>query len=198
MCCTAYVPSAIRKQTSSTSCPWNSRSTSGVKAARSSVTTIRAPVSTRAGERRLLDDRPATDVPAAPVGDRSSHLLLEREEEPGRDDEHEDPQSVERRVLGLVERLEGEDLEPVRREARDHQPEADRIRAFGQRHLAGRVDDALCALRHSQVPSGPSGAPGTARCGRASASSIPVRPPQPGTDGRANGRHRTGRATMHQ
>ena len=109
----------------------------------------------RAGERGFLHNRPATDAPAATVGDRSADFLLEREEEPGRDDEHEDPQPVERCILGLVERLEGEDLEPVRRESRDHQPEADCVGTFGQRHLASSVDDALCALRHFAGPEWP-------------------------------------------
>ena len=92
---------------------------------------------------------------ARPVGDRPAHLLLEREEEPGRDDEHEDPQAVERRVLGLVECLEGEDLEAVRGEARDQEAEPDGVGAFGQRHLASSLDDALCALRHFADPEWP-------------------------------------------
>src|SRR4029077_5822551 len=82
----------------------------------------------------------------------------------------EDPQSVERGVLGLVERLEGQDLEPVGREARDHEAEADGIRAFRQRCFASSLDDALCALRHSAGPEwpgveieGPRGAAGRAR-----------------------------------
>ena len=58
MCCTAYVASAITKQTSSTSWPWNSRSTSGVNAARSSVTTISAPVSTEPANAAFLTTGP--------------------------------------------------------------------------------------------------------------------------------------------
>ena len=43
----------------------------------------------------------------------------------------------------------------------------------------------------SQVPSGPSDAPGTARCGRASASSIPGWFPLPGTEARSDDRRLT-------
>ena len=47
---------------------------------------------------------PPPMLAGAAVGDRPADLLLERQEEPGRDDEHEDPQAVQRRVLGLRER----------------------------------------------------------------------------------------------
>ena len=65
-----------------------------------SATTIRAGED-RARERRLAHDRAAADARGAAVGDRPADLLLQREEEPGRDDEDEDPEPVEGRVLGL-------------------------------------------------------------------------------------------------
>ncbi len=85
----------------------------------------------RAGEGGLADDRSPADTSRAPVGDRAPDLLLEREEEPGRDDEHEDPQTVEGGVLGFVEGLEREDLEGVGGDARDQEPDTDGVRAFG-------------------------------------------------------------------
>ena len=119
MCCTAYVTSAITKQTSSTSWPWNSRS---VSAERGEAERARArsatPARTEPANAALRTTGPPPIAAAAAVGDRAAHLLLEREEEPGRDDEHEDPEAVERRVLGLVEALERQDLEAVGGDAR--------------------------------------------------------------------------------
>ena len=84
-------------------------------------------------------DGPAADGPRAPVGDGAAHLLLERQEEARRDDEHEDPQAVERGVLRLGQALERQDLEPVRGDAGDDEAEADRIGAFGDGQSCERL-----------------------------------------------------------
>ncbi len=97
----------------------------------------------------LAHHRPAADRAGAAVGDRAPDLLLEREEEPRRDDEHEDPETVERRVLRLGEALERQDLEAVGRDARDQEPEADGVGPFGDGQLASGFDESLCALRHA-------------------------------------------------
>ena len=68
--------------------------------------------------RGLAHDRAAAERAGAAVGDRAADLLLEREEEPRRDHEHEDPEAVEGGVLRLGEALEREDLEAVGGDAR--------------------------------------------------------------------------------
>ena len=67
------------------------------------------------GGRGSSHDRPAADAPGPAVGDGAADLLLEREEEAGREHEHEDPEAVERGVVGLRQRPEREDLEAVGR-----------------------------------------------------------------------------------
>ena len=57
----------------------------------------RRPSSDGAGHRGLADDRAAADARGAAVGDRPADLLLERQEEAGRDHEHEDPEAVRAR-----------------------------------------------------------------------------------------------------
>ena len=62
----------------------------------------------RAGEDRAEDrgpahERPAADAHRAPVRERPADLLLERLEEPGRDDEDDRPEAVERGVLGVAQ-----------------------------------------------------------------------------------------------
>ncbi len=89
----------------------------------------------------------ATDPAHAPRRDGAADLLLERQEDAGGEDEHEDPQRVQRRVVGLRQGAEPEDLEPVRRDARDHEPRADGEGALGQR-LLGRLEESLSALGH--------------------------------------------------
>ena len=57
----------------------------------------------RAERRRALDERTAADALRAAVRERAADLLLERLEEPGRDDEDERPEAVERGVVGRRE-----------------------------------------------------------------------------------------------
>ncbi len=86
----------------------------------------------------------------SPVGDRAPDLLLEREEEAGREHEDEDPERVEGRVVGLAQGAERQDLEEVRRDARDEQTGADDEGALGE-GAAGGFDQPLGALGHGWV-----------------------------------------------
>ena len=95
-----------------------------------------------------LDQRTAADAVRAPVRQRAADLLLERLEQAGRDDEHDRPEDVERRVVGGREALGGDDLEAVRGQAEDDETDADRVRAFGHRQLLGGPDQPLSAFNH--------------------------------------------------
>ena len=148
MCCTAYVPSAITKQTSSTSWPWKRRSVSPKAAAPITAIAMSEPASTVPANAALRTTGPPPISRDATVGDRAADLLLEGEEEAGCHHEHQDPEAVERGVLRLGEALEREDLEPVGRDPGDQQAEPDRVRSLGNRQLSGRVDEPLCALGH--------------------------------------------------
>ena len=133
----------------------------------------------QSGLRGLADDRSTAERARPAVGDGASDLLLEREEEAGRHDEHEDPEPVERRVLRLGEALERQDLEAVRGDAGDQQAEADGVGAFGHWQLASGLDESLCALRHALSRSGP-GKGGGAGAPAARRVSISARPRRSG------------------
>ena len=111
----------------------------------------------RAEDRRPLHERAATDAERAPVRERAAHLLLERLEEAGRDDEDDRPQAVERGVTGVAELTRGEDLEPVRGDAGDDETGTDRVGPLGKRAVLGRVHQPLRSMCHSpsSVPGNP-------------------------------------------
>ncbi len=93
------------------------------------------------------DDRPAADAAGAPRRDRAPDLLLEREEEPRREHEDRDPQRVQGRVVSFAQGAERQDLEEVRRHARDEQTGTDDVGALGD-GAAGGLDQPLGALGH--------------------------------------------------
>ena len=100
--------------------------------------------------RGASDDRPTADALGTPVRDRATDFLLEREEEAGREDEDEDPERVQRGVVGLAERAEREDLEDVGGDTAHEQTGADGEGAFRKRS-AGGFDQPLGALGHASV-----------------------------------------------
>ena len=106
-----------------------------------------------AEQRGPLDERPAADALRAPVRERPAHFLLERLEEPGRDDEDERPEAVQRGVAGVGELARGEDLEAVRREPDDDESSTDGVGAFGERSVLGGLDEPL--LTRLPLPGGP-------------------------------------------
>ena len=95
-----------------------------------------------------LDERTSTDAEPAAVREGPADLLLERLEQPRRDDEDERPQDVQRRIVGGRQLLGGEDLEDVRGQAEDDHPGADRVGALRNRELLGGADQPLYALSH--------------------------------------------------
>ena len=95
-----------------------------------------------------LDEWPATDALRAPVRQRPAHFLLDRLEEPRRNDEDERPEAVQRGVAGVGEPAGGEDLEAVRREPDDDESTTDGVGAFGERSVLGGLDEPLLTLCH--------------------------------------------------
>ncbi|GIU88807.1 MAG: hypothetical protein KatS3mg009_3322 [Acidimicrobiia bacterium] len=103
-----------------------------------------------AEQRGASDERPSADAERAPVRERTAHLLLERLEEAGSDDEHDRPEAVEGGVALVGELAGGQDLEAVRGDARDDEAGADRPRALGERAVLGGRDQPLRAWSHRE------------------------------------------------
>ena len=110
----------------------------------------RLPVSAALAHAAFLMTGPPPWLLARRCATARPDFLLEREEEPGRDDEQQDPEPVQRGVVGLGETAERKDLESVRGDTRDDETQTDRVRALGHRELASRLDHALCALGHAR------------------------------------------------
>ena len=97
------------------------------------------------------DDRTGAEPPGAAGRQGPAHFLLDGQEEPGPDDEHQGPQHRQRRVRRLAERPRRDHGEAVRGDPRDDEPDADLERAFRQRvRSAGAVEDAA-AQRSSRA-----------------------------------------------
>jgi hypothetical protein len=92
----------------------------------------------------LLQDREAALAEGSAMGQRAPHLLLDREEEPGSEDERREPQLVDRSRRVRAQPVAGERQEAVGREAGDHETDSDRDSPFGHqgpevaRHAPGR------------------------------------------------------------
>ena len=79
----------------------------------------------------LPQDRQATLAEGTAMGQRPTHFLLDREEEPGSEDEGGEPELVDRgRGVG-AEAIPGERQETVRSEARHDEADGDRDRPLG-------------------------------------------------------------------
>jgi len=92
---------------------------------------------------RAPDDRAAADAVRAPRRERPADLLLDGQEDAGCEHEDEHPERVQRAVVGLAQAPEREDLEQVRRDARDRQTHADDDRALWQRECGDQLLGAL-------------------------------------------------------
>ena len=82
---------------------------------------------------RPAHDGRSADTVHATRRHRPPDLLLEREEDAGGQDEHDDPERVQRAVVELVQPAEREDLEGVRREPGHDQTRSDGKRSRGHR-----------------------------------------------------------------